>query len=217
MDALLKNPKVVLCEFKKGDYIIRQGEEIELLYYLESGTCHRTAFTEKGDEVIFGVKKASDSFIKSVLGVLILYSNGIASHNFIADCKCRCYRIPKKIFLEYVQDKPDILNELISMAMTELRELASSFQARQEGKVANRLCDQLLKNAQHKEGKILVNKDYSNLTKMSRFLGIHRVTVAKIIKALKEEGIIDKDEAGIVILDEKQLARYAKGEKTIDY
>ena len=52
---------------------------------------------------------------------------------------------------------------------------------------------------------------------MSRFLGIHKVTVAKIIKALKMEGIIDKEKEGIVILDKDKLASYAKAEKTIDY
>ncbi|MEG6522322.1 Crp/Fnr family transcriptional regulator [Desulfotomaculum sp. 1211_IL3151] len=214
---LLKQPGVVRCEFKKGEYIIRQEENVQFLYYLEKGTCHRTTFTEKGDEIIFGVKKPSPKFIQSLVGVLILYSDGISMSNFIADSNCSCYKIPKDTFLQYVQDKPDILNELIFMAMRELRELANSFQARQEGKVANRLCAQLLKNSQTKQGKLLVNKDYSNLTKMGRFLGIHKVTVAKIIKALKEEGIIDKEKEGIVILDEIQLASYAKGEKTINY
>ncbi|MDO7786609.1 Crp/Fnr family transcriptional regulator [Desulforamulus aquiferis] len=214
---LLKQPGVVLCEFKKGEYIIRQGEEIQYLYYLMSGTCHRSTITEKGDEIVFGVKKSSENFVQSTLGVLIIYSNGISSNNFIADTTCKCYRIPKKNFLHYIKDKPELLNQLITLAMYELRELAGSFQARQEGKVANRLCEQLLKNAQLRQGKLIVNKDYSNYTTIGRFLGIHKVTVAKILKALKEEGIIDKDKQGIIILNEKLLTSYARAEKTIDY
>jgi len=214
---LLKRLDVIRCEFKKGDYIIRQGEEVEFLYLLEKGTCHRATISEKGDEIIFGVKKPSDNLIQSLVGVLVLYTNGISANNFVADSKCSCYRIPKQTFLDYVQNKTDLLNQLIYLAMSEFRELAGSFQARQEGKVANRLCELLLKNAHENQGKFMVSKDYSNLNKISRFLGIHRVTVAKVIKALKEERVISKEENGIVILDEEKLISYAKAEKNIAY
>lgn len=214
---LLKQPDVIRCEFKKGDYIIRQGEEVEFLYLLVKGTCHRATISEKGDEIIFGVKKPSDNLIPSLVGVLVLYTNGISANNFVADSNCHCYRIPKQTFLNYVQDKTDLLNQLIYLAMSEFRELASSFQARQEGKIANRLCELLLKNAHENQGKLVVSKDYSNLNKISRFLGIHRVTVAKVIKALKEERVIIKEENGIVIFDEEKLISYAKAEKNIAY
>ena len=214
---LLKQLDVTRCEFKKGDYIIRQGEEVEFLYLLVKGTCHRATISEKGDEIIFGVKKPSDNLIQSLVGVLVLYTNGISANNFIADSNCDCYRIPKQTFLDYVQDKTDLLNQLIYLAMSEFRELASTFQARQEGKVANRLCELLLKNAYKNQGKFVVSKEYSNLNKVSRFLGIHRVTVAKVIKALKEERVIIKEENGIVILDEEKLISYAKAEKNIAY
>ena len=216
MDFLLKGSGVVSCEFKKGDYIIRQGEEIQYLYYLVTGTCYRTTYTEKGDEIIYGIKKSNNSF-QSLIGVMLLYSNGISKNNFIAKNNCSGYKIPKETFLRYVQDKPDILNQLLYMVMKEYEELIDSFQARQEGKVPNYLCEQLLKNAQDKQGKLLVNKDYSSYSKISRFLGVHKVTVAKIIKALKDDGIIDKEKDGIVIIDKKRLKSYAKGEKTLDY
>ncbi|HBV86068.1 MAG TPA: cyclic nucleotide-binding protein [Desulfosporosinus sp.] len=214
---LLKHPDVTISEFKKGDYIIRQGEKVEFLYLLVSGTCHRSIITEKGDEIIFAIRKPSENFIQSLLGVLILYSNGISVSNFIADTKCRCYRIPKQTFLDYVQDKTNLLNQIIGLAVHESRELASSFQARQEGKVSKRFCELLLNNTQQKQGKLVVSKDYSNLTKISKFLGIHRVTVAKIVKVLKEKGVIIKDENGIVILDEDKLLSFARAEKVIEY
>ncbi|MGI6227073.1 MAG: helix-turn-helix domain-containing protein, partial [Peptococcales bacterium] len=64
--------------------------------------------------------------------------------------------------------------------------------------------------------KLLIKKAYSN-TRISQFLGIHKVTVSKILKVLKEEGIIEKGKEGIIILDERQLASYAKSEKIMDY
>ncbi|MCO1600693.1 Crp/Fnr family transcriptional regulator [Desulfosporosinus nitroreducens] len=213
---LLKMPGVVYCEFKKKSYIIRQGEKVDSIYYLVSGTCYRTAITEKGDEIIYGVKESNNNLIYSLLGVLVLYSDGISTNQFVARSNCCCYKIPKEVFFQYVQDKPEILTQMLYMAMWELRELAGSFQARQEGKVANRLCNLLLKNAQTNQGKRLIDKGYSN-SEISRFLGIHKVTVARILRVLKEEGIIDKQKEGIIILDEKRLENYAKAEKMMDY
>lgn len=206
---------VVKCEFEKGSYIIRQGDMMDFLYYLVSGTCYRTLITEKGDEIIYGIKESNNS-IHSMLGVLTLFSNGVSEYHFIAKSKCRCYKIPKEAFFEYVQDDANILSQLLHMATDNIRELVDSLQARNEGKVGNRLCKFLLSNAQDKQGVLLVSKGYSNAT-ISKFLGIHKVTVAKILRALKEEGIIRKEKDGIFILNEKKLTSYAMDEKIIDY
>ena len=219
---LLKIPGVVYCEFKKNDTIIRQGEEIDSVYYLISGVCHRKAVTKKGDEIIYGIKESNTgddltpNFVQSVLGVLILYSDGISACNFCASSKCCCYKIPRDIFLDYVQEKPEILTQILKMAMRELRTVTGSFQARQEGELANQLCCLLLKNAaQEPDGRKTV-KGLSNLA-ISQFLGVHKVTVNRILRVLKEEGVIDKSRNCIVIRDGKVLAEYAKAERRIDY
>ena len=215
---LLKMPGVTYCEFKKGESLIHQGEEVNYIYYLISGKCYRMCTTDKGDEVIYGVKESND-FVKSLVGVLILYGkeNRISSSEFIARNKCCCYRIPQKTFFAYVENKPEILTQLLHIAMSEYQELYNSFQARQEGKVANRLCALLLKHAQLNGGRLLVNKTFSNNAEISRFLGIHKVTVAKILKALKEKGILDKDKDGIIIYDEKQMKVYAEAREVMEY
>lgn len=212
---LLKMYGVAYCEFKKGSYIIRQGEKVDFLYYLTSGTCYRTLITEKGDEIIYGIKESNNSF-QSLLGVLVLFSNEISVYHFIARSNCRCYKIPKETFWLYLRANPDILSQLLQMAMCDYRQLVDSFQARKEGKVANRLCKFLLNNTQDHNGILLVNRIYSN-AEISRFLGIHQVTVAKILKTLKNEGIINKEKEGIRILNEKSLIKYAKDENIIDY
>lgn len=217
MQELLKQPGVVQCNFKKGDYLIRQGEEIKYLYYLQTGSCYRTTLSEKGVELIFSVKKSSPNFIQSLVGVLVLYTDGVSMSNFIAKSDCKCYRIPTQIFLQYVNNNPETLKELLTMAMKELRELAKSFLARQEGKVANRLCAQLLNNARLTGGKLVVSKEYSKNAVLARFLGIHKVTVAKITRVLKEQGVITKEGQNIIILDEKRLTAYANAEEIIEY
>ncbi|MFZ7101074.1 MAG: helix-turn-helix domain-containing protein [Peptococcaceae bacterium] len=213
---LTEMPGVTYCEFKKGSNMIEQGEKVEYIYYLVSGTCHRLTITNKGNEIIYGTKESKD-FIKALVGVLVLYSpDGRSISNFIAKSKCYCYRIPKNTFFHYVRNKPDILTKLLCFALWEYRELYNTFQYRQEGKVPNRLCELLLKNAQNKHGKLVVAKAFSN-SEIGRYLGIHKVTVAKILKALKEKGIIEKHKEGILVLDQAQLIAYAQSEKILHY
>ena len=220
---LLKMPGVHYCEFKKKDIIIRQGEKLDAVYYLISGVCYRRAVNKKGDEIIYGIKESqpgielTPNFVQSVIGVLILYSeDGISSNNFCASVKCSCYRIPREIFLNYVQDKPDTITQIAKLALKELRILAGSFQARQEGQVANQLCRLLLKHAKLDPDGVWAVKGLSNLA-IGQLLGIHKVTVNRILRALKSEEVIDKSRNCIVIRDGNKLKEYAWSEQHIDY
>lgn len=212
---LLKMPEVVYCEFNKDDYIIYQGEKLEFLYYLVSGSCYRLTVTENGCETIYGVKEPSKG-VQSLLGVLTVYSDGISSNNFIAGTECSCYRIPKETFFKYVSDKPDILNELLRLAMWELRKVAGSYKCRQEGKTANRLCRLLLENTQDKRGDLIVSKKYNNV-RMSQFLGVHEVTISRILRALIKEGLIKRKKDGLHILNEEKIKIYANSEEDVKY
>ena len=111
-------PGVTYCEFKKGSTIIQQGENLEYVYYLSSGMCYRMSITEKGDEIVYGIKQPNQ-FIYSLLGILIVFGDGFTANRFVAKTKCCCYKIPKEVLSHYVADKPDILMELLKMAMVE--------------------------------------------------------------------------------------------------
>lgn len=174
------------------------------------------SITEKGDEIVYGIKEPSQS-IGAILGVLILFGDGFTNNRFVAKINCCCYKIPKQIFLDYVSDKPDILVQLLNMAMMEYRKIYLTFQARQEGKIGNWLCALLLNNAKNVDGRLWVNKTYSNNAEISRHLGIHKVTVAKIIKKLKADGVINKSKQGIEIIDQHQLTKYAKSDCSFAY
>ena len=220
---LLSLPGVHYCEFQKNDTIIHQDEKLEFVYYLISGVCHRKAINKRGDEIIYGVKEpqsganAKQSLVQSVLGVLVLFSDdSISSNNFIAQEKCCCYRIPRDIFLAYVKNKPEILILVAQQAIKELRLLTRAFQARQEGEVANQLCRLLLNRAKiDSEGTLLIC-GLSNLA-ISQLLGIHEVTVNRILRALKAEGVISKTRTVIKIEDPPRMEAYAKAELRIDY
>jgi CRP-like cAMP-binding protein len=213
---LFKMPGVTCREFEKGDIIIGQAEQLRYVYYLTKGTCYRITITEKGDEIIHSIREPTHS-IYSFLGVLALFADGVSIAQFQAKSRCRCYKIPRDTFLKYISDKPEILIELLKMALTEYRNMHNCFKARQGGKTANRLCDILLRNSSEIKCRMMVDKNLSKISNLSSLLGVHDVTVAKIIKSLKTEKVIEKRKEGILILDKEKLAAFAKDESALYY
>ncbi|MEE0433961.1 MAG: Crp/Fnr family transcriptional regulator [Peptococcaceae bacterium] len=220
MKNLLEMPGVHFRKIKKGTVFIKQGEPVEYLYYLTSGYFYRIMTTAKGDEVIYSVKSASDDLASCLVGVFCIFGNHsscthigrTSSTDFVAMTDCEGYMVPKETFYDYVQSDPVLLMHLLDTILDEYTLLLCNYQSHQEHSVANRLCQLLLEYS-------LPNQDNScrlvgvKNVELAGFLGVHKVTVARIIKALKEMGTLERREDGLYIIDVPQLEAYAKGER----
>ena len=201
--------------FQKGETIVAQGEWVEYVYYLEKGICYRTLTTDKGDEVIYNLKESGQG-IRSLIGVLTLYSRGYSNYSFIAKTPCHCLRIPAKRFKDWAKDQPEVLLSLLLMAMDYYNELMIDFQSHQEGRVANRLCQLLLQNSQLVDGQLIIGKSYTH-AELAAFLGIHKVTVSRILRSLRDEGVLTKTPAGLLVSNPARLRLYAEGQAKVPY
>lgn len=201
------------CIFQPGDTIVAQDEYVANVYYLEKGSCYRMLTTEKGDEVIYDIKEGGKG-IPSTISALSIFADHYSTYSFVAKTPCQCYRIPSERFKAWAESRPEILLELLQMSVDLYRHLVVNFQCRQEGRVANRLCQLLLNRSKLTNGQLLVSKFYTN-AEMGAFLGIHKVTVSRIIRSLRDEGVIAKSKDGIVIVDQKRLTEYAQGAKLL--
>lgn len=212
----LKELSDCCCVFQKGETIVAQGEVVAYVYYLEKGVCFRTLTTDKGDEVIYNLKESGQD-IRSLIGALSLYSSrGYSNYSFIAKTPCQCLRIPAARFKDWAKDRPDVLMNLLLMAMDYYQELMADFQSRQEGRVANRLCQLLLQDSYFTNGQLCVSKNYTH-AQLGAFLGIHKVTVSRILRTLREEGVLTKTAHDLVITDPLRLRRYADGVEKLNY
>ena len=147
---LIEMEGVRFCKMKKGHVFLQQGEPVEMLYYLTRGTLYRSFTTARGDEVLYGIKKAQPDagLANSLVGVLSYYSEDrICSTTFIAVTECEGYLVPGEVFGAYVKDKPALLLDIVQMAMREYHDLMINYQAHQEKHIANRLCQVLLNRA----------------------------------------------------------------------
>lgn len=58
-----------------------------------------------------------------------------------------------------------------------------------------------------KSNRLVVDKSFSNV-ELSKFLGVHAVTISRLLSRLQREGVIKREEEGIVILDNQRLHDY---------
>lgn len=207
-------PQAVLCHFKKGDYLIKQGDWVDYIYYVVEGICHGLAVTVNGLETIY-YTKGDESIINSLVGVLMPFVDQPSLTSFVAKTDCLCYRIPADVVMACLETRPDLLKELVTLAMNSYYMVCGQLQIRQQRDAVSALTRFLLDKAQEKEN-LVVPSHYSN-TDIGRFLGIHPVTTAKILKKLKEEKLIMRAKEGIVILNAQLLGEYATGEKKLSY
>ncbi len=212
MKKLIQHPDVTYCEFPAKTYIIRQGEQVNYVYYLVSGTCYHTANTVSGGEIINTVRKPTNN-IHSILGLAFIYTKErLSMGNFIAKTTCFCYKIPYQMMKYYICNAPAVADELLHVFAGKVESYNYRYHERHEGQAANALCALLLKNSKLQGDNYVVDSTFTN-AHISRVLGIHKVTTAKILRALKELQIIDKTDKKIIVLDFAMLKAYAEGEK----
>lgn len=202
--------------FNKNDYIVRQGQAVEYIYFLADGRCIRNIFTIKGDEIIYDERIANNSAY-CLIGALTLYTPVIIHEtNFIAKTSCVCYKIYYKDFLEFLSLYPSVLHELLQMAMASYQNINANFHAKQKGQAPCRVCSFLLENAKQLNEILILDKHFS-ISEISRYLGMHRVTVNKIILALCDTNCCVHTENGLLIRNKDLLQSYASGDEKLNY
>lgn len=198
--------------YEKGDCIIHTGEGAEYIYYITEGTCKRIKYSDKGDEIIMTKYRQGD-----LLCVVMVYSGLPSASEIVANEKVCGYRIPKHSFLDALDHDVAIAKHVIDQVLIEHMSLMQKFRSKQERRSAAFLCQFLLNQAHEKEdGKRIVRKQYNNV-EISRYLGIHAVTSARIISALKNEGVIKRTKEGLEITDKEKLTDFAKNKKILKY
>ncbi len=208
-----------LKHYKKGQILIYQGDPVTHLYYLVKGTVFREVVTPDGYESVPSVKTAASKGIASMVAVLALFTgneNLASNSTFITMSPCTCYKIPKDSVMEYLLANPDELVHVVELAMREHANLFQLLVMRNEGQVANRLCKLLLDRCICDGGNYLVTGQSTNVD-LAKFLCVHKVTIARIIRQLKEEGVISKKGSAIRILDHDKMREYADCRRQLKY
>lgn len=215
LSFLCQLPGTQLCHFNKGEYLIHQGDPLPYVYYLHSGQCERIEYSDCGNEIIFNTKMSGKG-LNALVGLNNLWNpEPYSFSSFVAKTMVTASRIEATSAKEALRTRPDALDAIISLQMDNYLRLRALFKCHQERRTPNLLCELLLKNAAPNAEGWMVSKKLTNVS-ISHQLGVHQVTVAKIMTFLKKEGIVKRTPAGLKILNRDRLQDYAQGQK-MDY
>jgi len=202
---------VSYCNFKKGDCIIKQGDTPEYVYKLVTGSFNRVMVNRKGDEMIMEKFHKGD-----LLCVVQVYSNIPSGSNIIASEDSTCCRISRSAFLEELDTNIELLKIVLNKTVKNYIKISWLHRLKQERRTPNSICSFVINHAQKNEDTLLLDKAYNN-SEIARLLGVHRVTVARIINRLIHEGVLRRSTKGLLILNPDELLQYVNNEKGLSY
>lgn len=202
--------------FRKGDYLIRQGEEVRSAYFLMSGNVKVSQITPKGDLLVYDVRHA-DQGLRRFLGVLSSYRpENVHRNSFIAATEVYCYRLSREDAHAFMLDHPMVLAGFMSLVMERYAQIEEEFLFKQTKNTPGQVCSTILRYMEYRGGQYWMSPEMTN-TKISRVTGANRVTVVKIVQELICQGLLEKSESGTRIVDPEELKSIARGEKTVKY
>lgn len=210
-------PGAKQCYFQPGESLIRFGEELEYVYYLESGEVYCNALTKEGHAFIFS-RKVGGQGVSSLIGILTAYSDPpfCSIHEIIAHTECMCYQIPRKVCIAYLHRHPELLESLLLRSVNDYTNLSKKYWVNKEKNAPSALCTFLLENSQEVGGKRVLPKQYTNV-KIANFLSVHRVTVNNMLRTLKEEGCVERTSQGLVLNNLSLLNEYSARKRKLNY
>ena len=210
-----------LIHLKKSSVLFDENStnKTRYIYYLAEGICSISGISSNGREQIFLYQKSGD-----MLGhVPYLMSKDDMSHPYayrrptiLAKTNCTLYEIPHEAFVEYLNRHPELgiyLSQLLahnySVAIAHLKQM-------QEDSVASSICRFLLQIAVPSPEGLIVSKLFT-YGEIAKFLGVHEVTVSRVIGRMKQESLITRTSSGLLITDTDRLEHIIRHPETFNY
>lgn len=213
-------PGVEPCFFKKGQKLICSGQVVDYVYYLKKGIVHREIVTANGTESILSCKEGG-GLTDSIVGILILYRNPenrkpISHYTFVAVTDCYCQKIPAAVCKQYFHEHTVLLEQVVSTALNEADYLMQLYLSKSEKSAPSVLCSIIMAHTEQRTEGLYLPKTYNNI-ELSKLSNIHKVTISRILKALKDESVIEKTPYGMRVLDEDRMKSYADNKCQLEY
>lgn len=204
-------------EVKRGEYICNPLIDgiTQTVCYLEQGVASLITYNDAGEERVhlyFNAKR-----VIGFAGVLVRMFADDWKKNYdwgyvmapqmcwaIAKTDCPFYHITEQQFLLLMSESPDFCKGILNSMTHNYLELINKFHITMDGNRTAQFCQWLLSCSIKKGEGYIVPKTFS-FAEVSKYLGMHPVTVSRLAKKLKEMGAIDRKDSCIIIKDKDLL------------
>ena len=211
LDFLCKDAIKIYLD--KNQYFSSINNHENTAYCLISGVCALLRFTQNGEEIIYHYFKEKDV----IGGVPLFLSHKGASgiHSLYSFCslytktRCELYKIPFYVIEQKIKEEPEIGYWISEGISRHFMEVISHIHSSKEDHTSGRLCRTLIELSDKKNGRYELQK-YFTYTELARYLGVHSVTVSKIMLMLKKMGAIEEEGHQTIIRDMDLLHHLAE-------
>ena len=199
--------------------------ETESFFVLVSGTCALQAISKKGDELtLFYFREGemmghspllNDMFMHEGTGDYLYSERDI----YVIETKTDCdvLRFPTESFQRLLFSDEGFRMVLLESMQRHYVSLTgrSSYSANRSA--TSTLCTILARNAVRAENGRYVLEERFTYAELARRIGVHQVTVARIMSKLIEEGTLSREGKRVFVENDGRLLSYARGEDQIKY
>ncbi len=201
--------------FEKGDYLIYQGENVDYMFYLLSGSAIGSIIDVNGNEYMFD-KILPHRGINSIAALGIGLLDDTACYNVLALSKIVCCKIPSHIIQEYLLEHPEELLQFTKKLMGIYTRTCHRLNTRNASHTIQDYCRFILQHSKNIDGTLFLDKKYNN-NEISQLIGVHPVTLSRMRTALLQHGCVEKTLEGLKLCNIALLESCAAGETTIAY
>lgn len=184
---------------RKGEAIIRQGDEGDALLILLDGQARVTVYSANGREIVLEYAGPG-----TVLGEIALLDGGARTASVIAMGPVRYLALPRSVFERVIASNHRIALRLMRELAARLRRANQTIENDRAYAAAPRLARFLLRLAEdmpaEQEPVIRLSQ-----TELSMFAGISRENINRQLSLWQQDGIVTVEHSRVTILDRQTL------------
>ena len=191
--------------FQPNEKIFQIGQPPKFNYYLIDGICAKMLSSDEGEELVLQYFQPG-----KMLGIHLHRYGDENPLEFLAKTPCHCYKIPWEKVDQQVRTDSSLCYDLLQESVMEGELLANATIAHVFGGGISVLGMALKSLAiLQSDGTYFLDPLFTNV-ELSKYCGIHTVSVARLMTRLSHEGILARTKEGITIYDMDQLSTYVK-------
>lgn len=183
---------------KKGEAIIRQGDEGDSLVILLEGQARVTVYSANGREIVLEYAGPG-----SVLGEIALLDRGTRTASVVAMGPLRYLTLSRSVFEAVLSTHPRIALRLLRELAARLRKTNQTIETDRAYAAGPRLARFLLRLAGDGGGARAAIR--LSQTELSLFAGISRENINRQLSLWQQDGIVNVEHGGLTITDRESL------------
>ncbi len=187
------------------------------IYILESGICALSSICSDGRETTYRYfnKQQFVGFVPLMSHLHINHYNK-KTFSIIAKTPCIAYHMSSKQMQDLL-DFPSVVNLMLNTLSENNIYLMEHFHSSKNEPALVQLCRFLLDQSHQDNAQELVLDTFFTYHEIACYLSMHDVTIARMVKALKKENLIEKVGHQIHIIQPQKMAELIQEERKIIY